>query len=529
MATQEDDAPQAARTKTPLDALFEADSADTENDPFAQVGAVEADDAEISTGAGADPDAEESVRPVIPVEDIEDSTTVNDRVAAGNAEPEVAVSIEQEPLADVPDVQVERTETSPTPLDMNPPDEFDVLVNDSHEDPTNAQTDPVRLATPSPTSPVHLEDAGEDDLFSSIGNEAEQEAPGVMATESSATEHDDDPFSGIGDQEVQDAPALIGMDESTANPENDPFSQIGNEQEHEAPTESETEDPMAGHEKDWSHLLDDFTPLEDEDTAPDASAAQHAESAYDGGHSGDGPGQDAFDEYTLSSEPDFLQAASSSTTPPPNLSIENSFAHSESRDAALGDLSMQSEASHWLADTTMDDQPFEIQADTGPDTAEQQQQPPQSAVTDDGNSPLAFDVPYGWYDGDTFQYYTEVEREQVRLTMLGQSAGSAQESPVVPQSMSSFRVIEFAPLSDALTRQRPTRTPQLSSQLFLRTRLDARPTQSNIRPIRTHHPARDSQRHRPARTIARSTLPRPARPTRMRQHRLHRRPLAWRH
>ena len=99
-----------------------------------------------------------------------------------------------------------------------------------------------------------------------------------------------------------------------------------------------------------------------------------------------------------------------------------------------GDISTQSLFSNntdWLADTSMDES-FDTEAierSDDPtvrlDTEVEQMQMEKG----DGSEPVSFEVPQGWFDDNgNWQWYTEEEKEQVRLAMLGQEGPNGQDA-----------------------------------------------------------------------------------------------------
>ena len=103
-------------------------------------------------------------------------------------------------------------------------------------------------------------------------------------------------------------------------------------------------------------------------------------------------------------------------SPVPELSIEQDHPQAQpytTNGLATADTSMFSNASDWLADTTMDE------------SMVTSVQPPQSPAAKEletghaGGAHLAFEVPQGWYDeSGQWNWYTEEEKEDVRRAML---------------------------------------------------------------------------------------------------------------
>jgi hypothetical protein len=81
---------------------------------------------------------------------------------------------------------------------------------------------------------------------------------------------------------------------------------------------------------------------------------------------------------------------------------------------------MLAESSDWPGDGSLDEQSYLGQEGQGDSQVGQ----------DSASSPMDFEVPYGWYEGDTFHYYTEEQREQVRLAMM-------EQAPEIPEPQQS--------------------------------------------------------------------------------------------
>ncbi len=144
-------------------------------------------------------------------------------------------------------------------------------------------------------------------------------------------------------------------------------------------------------------------------------------------------GSSPFDDLLVQTGLIPLEPSADSTpaeSPVPNLSIENS--QHDARllgvtDEASGETSMQSlfsNASDWLADTTMEDS-FAIGGDEDEQTV---QESGSGDLAQNDNDVASLDVPEGWYDErEEWHWYTEEEKEQVRLTMLDQGAWTGKE------------------------------------------------------------------------------------------------------
>lgn len=424
MSTGEDDekTPAQASTTAPLDDLFGDDGAMTEEDPFAQMGTEEVE--------GEKNQSEEAGRTSTGVE----APGVNNK-----AKQESQLDAFHH-LGDGRDHQHERTNGSDTfeSIEMTAP-EHDM----TEIDPSATLEAAKRTTAPGSVPASPLPDATPEVATTTLSSSSRG---GPLALHPrSPDDGANDPFTSLERTQKKPEYDSEAAKDSSASPirladtlGHDPFSGIGPGDEDDFPIGQDGQDVSHGQddgEKDYSALLAEFAGLEDEAPAP-VDTQQSADSPALAQQAGDLFGEEAgstdFDDFLPSTEPEFLPTASSSTTPPPDLSIENSFQHSETygyRDGAGGDVSMQTDGSNWLADTTMDDQAFDIQAESGLDSAQQ----PSSAPTDESDSPLAFEVPYGWYDGDTFHYYTEEEREQVRLTMLNQAGWPADHSAGLAQ------------------------------------------------------------------------------------------------
>lgn len=120
-------------------------------------------------------------------------------------------------------------------------------------------------------------------------------------------------------------------------------------------------------------------------------------------------------------------------SPVPNLSIEHSQ-HDPGlagvTDKAASDISMQSlfsNASDWLADTTMDDS-FQVNGEHERHTVFAEDKLDRA---EDPQEVAPFEVPQGWYDEQgNWQWYTDEEKEQVRLTMLGAGGSMGEEAKI---------------------------------------------------------------------------------------------------
>jgi hypothetical protein len=283
-------------------------------------------------------------------------------------------------------------------------------------------SDPIDLSSeehaksslpPAPTadeSGIILDDGGDgDDVFATLASNEDVEEtgtrdqpkdtaspaqPAVPAIEIVETEGDA-LFDNIvaADEEPEPVPSTIELVET----EHDSiFDNLGTV-EQTPPAESG--DSLEEQERKYQLLLEEFGG-EEQEFLPESGTTPQAAALFEE----DEP--TPFDEL----EPEHLQTASSSTTPPPNLSIENSLQDIEPYE---GDTSMVTDTSDWLKDSSVEDQSFQVQ---------------DSAALGGESSPVEFEVPYGWYEGDTFHYYTNEQREQVRLAMLESQPQSTQSA-----------------------------------------------------------------------------------------------------
>jgi hypothetical protein len=242
----------------------------------------------------------------------------------------------------------------------------------SNEEEETETTDQPKVTAP-PAQPVvpaiDIVETEGDALFDNLGAADEAPEPGTSTIELVETEHDSI-FDNLGTVE-QTPPAESG-------------------------------DSLEEQERKYQLLLEEFGG-EEQEFLPESGTTNQAAALF--GEEESTP----FDEF----EPEYVQTASSSTTPPPNLSIENSLQDIEPYE---GDTSMVTDTSDWLRGSSTDNQSFQVQ---------------DSAALGGASSPVDFEVPYGWYEGDTFHYYTNEQREQVRLAML-----DSQPQPAQPASNS---------------------------------------------------------------------------------------------
>lgn len=381
-------------------------------DPFASIGAaaeeedntadVDADETLAPTGRGETEDSELSAVSKTEAPPRLSSPPIPQAAPIAQDEEEASQDYLAQLGANPPDTDHD-AEGTLAAMKPEVDDEEDIFSKLADEKPT--MPDPEIDST----LPAHALDDHDDDVFAQLTEQHSDQIIEPDARPFESEELEGDPFSQLGNDGAEaealgpkDEPAPVSLD--FTDDREDPFSNLGDGQEPDFPAGQTQE------ERDYSALLDEFSGLEDE-PLPDTAARRASSSEL----FGDEPQSSTFDDFSASTGQGFLQTASGSTTPP-DLSVENSFQDDShgGYDASGGDYSTRSGGS-WLADTAMDDEPFDVQADPVNETLAE---PP---VSTDSSSPLQFEVPYGWYEGDTFHYYTEEEREQVRLTMLGQS------------------------------------------------------------------------------------------------------------
>jgi hypothetical protein len=314
------------------------------------------------------------------------------------------------------------------------------------------------------TSGIQLVETEHDSIFDNIGS-ASNETEGPAESGDVSVEQEDDVFANLGSgQEVQEAESTYQPEEisSAAQPTTSAIELIKTEHDSvfdnlgamddvqesmQAETNPSAAQPTASAielvETEHDSIFDNLGSATDEPEGPAGSgdSLEEQERKYQllleefGGEEQEflpetDPTHQAaaffgeeestpFDEFTPASEPEpeYMQTASSSTTPPPNLSIENSLQDIEPYE---GDTSMVSDTSDWLREDTNGDQSFSVK---------------DSATLGGSSSPVDFEVPYGWYEGDTFHYYTDEQREQVRLAMLETQPKPAES---VSQSQGKF-------------------------------------------------------------------------------------------
>ncbi|WVQ99280.1 hypothetical protein IAU59_006412 [Kwoniella sp. CBS 9459] len=165
-----------------------------------------------------------------------------------------------------------------------------------------------------------------------------------------------------------------------------------------------------------------------------------------------------------------------SPSPVPSLSIEHTQADIKPTGLGIdaGDTSLQSmfsDASHWLADTTFDDS-VQIVPDNDNDNNDEPSAPiardpvgsAGRAEGEGGDEALHFDVPQGWYDDQgEWHWYTDEEREQVRLTMLGHGSWDEEtdQTPVKEgPSQDQIPSMPYSPAFNVQSENAARRTPQ---------------------------------------------------------------------
>jgi hypothetical protein len=218
--------------------------------------------------------------------------------------------------------------------------------------------------------------------------------------------------------------------------EEDAFSELLAGAAEAGPPSQPAPEPVATKivdDKDFSDLLAEF---EARDEGADI-ASDDTSTAVNGSHDapvpdiatlvGDSSDPSPFDDLIAEqdeSTPILHNKALPDQSPVPALSIENSRLEGQRSAHDAGDTSVQSlfsNASDWLEDTSMEES-FDLSGANG-----------QAEVVDQKaeESPEQ-EVPQGWYDDQgNWQWYTEEEREQVRISMFGQSAATQSESRAV--------------------------------------------------------------------------------------------------
>lgn len=474
-------------------------------DPFASIGSAPEEDntaerheEEISATTG--PEETTDVAPPITSisNDIPSESSAIESSATGIAQDDEEAS--QDYLAQLganPPETKPHTDETPTAAMPEPEEEdlFSKLANADAEGPS-----PENEAEKASTLPPS--DDREDDVFAQLADQPTEEHPEPETQPFESEEPERDEFSQLGHDRVETSSthaAPVLSTEFTDNQEEDLFSKLGDDKGPDFPIGQEDAD------RDYSALLEEFSGLEEEPLPETTSQEAGAGQLF-----GDEPGSSTFDDLTPSTGQNFTQTASGSTTPP-DLSVENSF-QDDSYAGYEGDLSARAGGS-WLAETALDDEPFDIQGEPGNDTLAE---PPKSA---DSSSPLTFEVPYGWYEGDTFHYYTEEEREQVRLTMLGQAEWPASDTQESVQGMSFIFVA--SDLESKNSRKQTHRLlgqrRQLCNPRIRRMQPGGHLTRTNTLPIRTHQSrqALDRLPYPRARTMPHNPLQQLLPPTRM--------------
>ena len=215
-----------------------------------------------------------------------------------------------------------------------------------------------------------------------------------------------DPFAQLGGEATAKGEAAPRQPEDKVEPQDEEDPAPAVLAEESARPLSDPPPPAALDDKDFSDLLAEFEEEHVEEETPPVQPDLHA--ATEGAITpaailiDDDQGPSAFDELLANADqfPD-------TDSPPPDLSIERSRPASQSS-VHDGDTSLLSNTTDWLADTSMEDY-F--------------QKKPVRAVSVDtnGDEPVSFEVPQGWFDDQgNWRWYTEEEKEQVRLTMISQ-------------------------------------------------------------------------------------------------------------
>jgi hypothetical protein len=322
-----------------------------------------------------------------------------------------AISGESDKVAARQEVAVEQEATTPKQAGIDlvtTPLQSSQSVEDVGEpEVTHSQGPSVEAqdTTARPESPIQLQDDTDpDDIYATLasgGAEDDDRSTGFDVSEQSASTS----------PRLHRAASQIELVETEAD---GVFDNLGSTEEQE-PESAEVVDSVEEQERKYQLLLEEFAREAGDDEIQGSGTDAPAAADLFGGEADSTP----FDDLIPSEEHDFLQTASSSTTPP-SLSIENSLQDIEPYDAYgdEGEVSMMAESSDWLGDSSMDaEQPYRGHS------AE-----PEGKLSNNdagASSQVDIEVPYGWYEGDTFHYYTEEQRELVRATMMEQHQQSS--------------------------------------------------------------------------------------------------------
>lgn len=265
--------------------------------------------------------------------------------------------------------------------------------------------------TARPESPIQLPGADDpDDIYATLASGNDEDVPKSS-------------YDGFGEQPPSASPPAhhaaprIELVETKAD---SIFDNLGSTEEH-VPETAEL-DTAEEQERKYQLLLEEFAREAGEDTIQGDESGAAAAADLFGADAGSTP----FDDLLPSDEHEFLQTASSSTTPPA-LSIENSLQDIEPYDAygEEGEVSMLAQSSDRLSDTPLETDRTYPGQNTGSEAD-------LSGINDEAKSQVEIDVPYGWYEGDTFHYYTEEQRELVRMTMLEEHQRHSEQTNNLP-------------------------------------------------------------------------------------------------
>lgn len=417
--------PRQSPARPAVQALFEDDQ--PESDVFAQLAADESDgpDSSAPTGGIQLIDDQEETSP--------DTTSVHDEEnKRKQLEPVLQIENEEDPRVsgsvghdiNQPDVfgHVENPETSGQP---EPEENEDSGLSDTFHRlrleeplPLPAQSGPVAdLVDKREAADISSEDAKdlledsahaqqEDDIFSQLTQNGETNAEEEDIAE---PELEAEPTSAPAPNKPQQNDMNL-EDLFAGAPSDDPFAEIGNPNPDEISPAVDKQHPSP------APILDAF-----KDDAAGSGQDVFAALAQDDPPSqvGEAKHERDFSDLLAEFEDDDMEFAESETV--------------GQSDARILDPPSQPPAQH-LFDNGMESSPFDDvlgQVDAEPTPANQGASAPANPAAaapsttgqdEDGNAPIPFDIPLGWYDdAGNWNWYTEDEKEQVRLAMLEQS------------------------------------------------------------------------------------------------------------
>ncbi|KAL7421721.1 hypothetical protein Q5752_003492 [Cryptotrichosporon argae] len=197
----------------------------------------------------------------------------------------------------------------------------------------------------------------------------------------------------------------------------------------------DSEQPVS-HEKDFSDLLAEFAEFEDGEPAlggTDRQATAEPANPVDNAAAALGLGDD--DEFPIGDSDEAAQTFLPAQ-PAANEAVQMAATLFADEDSAF-DIGVLEESSSEQA----------LAEATDPFAAVGQKE--------DGNAPIEFEVPQGWYDdANEWHWYTDEEREQVRLAMAGQAATWEAEPEPAP-----IPVQTLSPLVPQVSENAARRTP----------------------------------------------------------------------